>query len=596
MFSAKILDKLFSYLNKHWVSTEIELGNSVRKTFSIYVDGLESEILKATYNYYMAEGKKFREEYNDLDYIHKVHSVLEFENEKIIPNFNRLSQFKILEKIYACLVTPHIDLFENVFLTLLENNRNNEHSMIYKILLQSQMDLSRFNVIFKTFVTKRGASALGALFDQSADTLNPSEFVDTCMEIYNTYISLIDFAFAGDKEFKSSLDLACKSFVNNTTLYKGKKTSPAEILASFADHIIKQGFKVETNDSNLNRHFDNIITVMRFIEDKDAFKDFYRRGLARRLISDLSSSFEAEQNMISKLKDACGYDFTNKLTLMFRDMDISQELNSYFIESLESKCNMDFYFKILNTAAWPLAASSENFNLPEDLSSLAKKYESFYTQRNQGRKLHWLYQHSKVEVSITLPSPKSNPRYTYTFIVSTFQYTILSMFNKASAGLKYEEILETTKLSKNIVDSALEIFLKARLILITSSNTKPQNTRASRPVFEPGMTFALNVNFKSNRLKINLNVPLRSEKKNESVQAHKAVSVNHQMSIQASIVRVMKTRKVATHNVLVNEVINQLENRFKPTIQEIKSAIDTLLEKEYIERSPDDNSTYNYLA
>jgi len=54
-----------------------------------------------------------------------------------------------------------------------------------------------------------------------------------------------------------------------------------------------------------------------YLEDKDVFQTFYTTKLAKRLIHGVSTSDEAEANMISKLKEACGFEYTNKLQRMF---------------------------------------------------------------------------------------------------------------------------------------------------------------------------------------------------------------------------------------------------------------------------------------
>lgn len=72
------------------------------------------------------------------------------------------------------------------------------------------------------------------------------------------------------------------------------------------------------------------MTVFKFVEDKDVFQKFYSKMLARRLINTSSASDDAEANMISKLKDACGFEYTNKLQRMFQDMILCKELNDEF--------------------------------------------------------------------------------------------------------------------------------------------------------------------------------------------------------------------------------------------------------------------------
>jgi cullin 3 len=66
--------------------------------------------------------------------------------------------------------------------------------------------------------------------------------------------------------------------------------------------------------------------------------------------------------------------------------------------------------------------------------------------------------------------------------------------------------------------------------------------------------------------------------------------------VEAAIVRIMKARKQMNHNDLIAETTRQLNYLFLPSLQFIKKRIESLIEREFIERHPDDSRLYNYLA
>jgi cullin 3 len=58
----------------------------------------------------------------------------------------------------------------------------------------------------------------------------------------------------------------------------------------------------------------------------------------------------------------------------------------------------------------------------------------------------------------------------------------------------------------------------------------------------------------------------------------------------------MKSRKALGHNEIVAEVTRQLSARFQPQPAAIKKRIESLIDREYLERDAQDRTLYRYVA
>ena len=63
---------------------------------------------------------------------------------------------------------------------------------------------------------------------------------------------------------------------------------------------------------------------------------------------------------------------------------------------------------------------------------------------------------------------------------------------------------------------------------------------------------------------------MKSIEQKENEDVHRTISDDRKIVIQAAIIRIMKARQKLKHNLLMQEVIQQLQSRFKPEIPIIK--------------------------
>uniref|UniRef100_A0A8C7C491 Cullin-4B n=1 Tax=Neovison vison TaxID=452646 RepID=A0A8C7C491_NEOVI len=83
-------------------------------------------------------------------------------------------------------------------------------------------------------------------------------------------------------------------------------------------------------------------------------------------------------------------------------------------------------------------------------------------------------------------------------------------------------------------------------------------------------------------------------KENGKSSTTERVFQDRQYQIDAAIVRIMKMRKTLSHNLLVSEVYNQLKFPVKPA--DLKKRIESLIDRDYMERDKENPNQYNYIA
>lgn len=214
---------------------------------------------------------------------------------------------------------------------------------------------------------------------------------------------------------------------------------------------------------------------------------------------------------------------------------------------------------VLGTNFWPLAPHPTDYAVPREVQRTHERFTKFYNDVHSGRKLTWLWHVSKNELRTTYLSQK------YIFMTSAYQMAILTQFNE-NDSLSYRDIAEGTKIDEKILKPQLTLLVKSKVLLLD------------------GDTYDLNLNFKSKKIRVQLNQAIRAEQKAEATEVLQAVDEDRKFVYQATIVRNMKARKTMKHQALIQEVAQHISTKFTPKVAEIKKAIDYLIDKEYLER------------
>ncbi|KAH0597556.1 hypothetical protein MHUMG1_04935 [Metarhizium humberi] len=564
-----------------FVSLGLDEADMSRSTLDVYRYYFERPFLEATAEFYNAESKQFVAENSVVEYMKKAEVRLAEEEERVVMYLHQDIAVPLKKTCNTALIAEHSTLLREEFQVLLDNEREEDMARMYNLLSRIPDGLDPLRTKFEKHVLKAGLAAVQKVQSSEGDKLEPKVYVDALLEVHSQYQLLVKQAFNDEPEFTRSLDNACREFVNRNEVCKDTSTKSPELLAKYTDVLLRKS-STSIEEGDLERTLTQIMTVFKYIEDKDVFQKYYSRMLARRLVHSNSSSDDAETSMISKLKEACGFEYTNKLQRMFQDMQISKDLNKDFrghLESVDSLKTVDSTFSILGTGFWPLQAPSTHFHPPVEIATEIERFTRFYKHKHDGRKLTWLWHLCKGEVRAGYCKNSKTP---FTFQVSIYQMAILLLFNEKDT-YTYDDMVTATQLSTEVLDQALAVILKAKVLLMDGGS-------GERP--KPGRSFSLNYEFKSKKIRVNLNLGGVKEAKQEETETNKTIEEDRKLVLQSAIVRIMKARKKMKHTQLVSETINQIRSRFVPKVGDIKKCIEILLDKEYLERLDDDELGY----
>lgn len=86
------------------------------------------------------------------------------------------------------------------------------------------------------------------------------------------------------------------------TGFKARRNKPAEMIAKYIDKIMRKGQRGASDEAH-EALLDSVLALYRFTDDKDVFRTFYHRALAKRLLLEKSASDDFEKAMLKKLKE-----------------------------------------------------------------------------------------------------------------------------------------------------------------------------------------------------------------------------------------------------------------------------------------------------
>ncbi|SOV21802.1 cullin-like protein, putative [Plasmodium sp. DRC-Itaito] len=149
----------------------------------------------------------------------------------------------------------------------------------------------------------------------------------------------------------------------------------------------------------IGKYIMNMITVIlslfRYVSDKEKFEKYYRTYMCKRLINDASFNIVLDVKVFKTLKKECGAQFTKKIEIILKDMKFTSKALMKFYKDLPK--NVDYFLKrkkyavnIIFNESWEYVNTENNVIYPQMIKMCNDAFLLFYKKYNKSKNIKFL--------------------------------------------------------------------------------------------------------------------------------------------------------------------------------------------------------------
>ncbi|EGX93950.1 cullin-3 [Cordyceps militaris CM01] len=612
---------------------EAEDENELTK---LYLTLFETRFLENSQEFYGRECQELLEVADACRWLRHTKKRLEEERDRCGITIEPETEAKVTSVIDQQLIIKHLaeflDMEGSGLRWMIDNAKSEELSILYSLVARVDPNKTSIQGILQKRVVELGleieknlqqaefsaptegnegagekgekTKALPAVSQQTAAAI---KWVDDVLALRDKFDTMCTNCFESDLLIQTAIEKSFTQFIN---LFP----RCSEYVSLFIDENMKKGVRGKS-EVEIDVILDKAIVLIRYLRDKDLFQTYYQRHLARRLLHAKSESHDVENQLILKMRQDFGQQFTVKLEGMFRDLVTSAELTTSYRDHVRTSGDgtkkTELGINVLTMNNWPQDVMGRTAQIgegsrvtctyPAEIERLQASFEQFYLSSRNGRKLTWIGTTGSADVRCIFPAIPGKSgvlakERRYEINVSTYAMVVLMLFNQLpdNEQLSFEEIQAKTAIAPADLMrtlTAVAVAPKSRVLL------KHPLTKS----IKSSDKFSFNASFQSKTMRIKAPVinavskvedaseRATTEEKNDKIRGH---------IIDAAIVRIMKSRKELGHTQLVSEVLSQLAAHFKPEVPLIKRRIESLIARDFLERPEQEDAPglYRYMA
>lgn len=281
-----------------------------------------------------------------------------------------------------------------------------------------------------------------------------------------------------------------------------------------------------------------------FSPDRELFRLSYQHKLSYRLL--YKPNYDREQCLINHLTTLAGCYYTSVMSVMIKDLLTTVP---HSVENLTMT---------VISSCWKVP--SKEYDIPSDvvpfeLYNKLNRFQQYYDKIFRGRTLRLINSMCKVHVV-------ANLKKTYLFEMGLLQLYILTSIDQGETSFPPD------------YQATIDGLIKAKIITADMKINDSYNNKVSKVSLFKLQSY-------------------RQKQIEEKLQTDSLLE--HHIIIESMIVKIMKTKRTLDHQQLFMEVCKMTKDRFVLQQAELKKAIDSLIDRDYIQRT-DDMTMYQYIC
>lgn len=557
----------------------------------------KDQIILDIQNHYREVIQHWIDQVDIFTYTRNCYELIEQEKQVFCPISERMWSSTIRDEIHTMLFQDKLgELLKHKVRGIVSLIHKKEYSQVYTVF-ENTNQLHMVDIIHRSIFEEFTQHSFQPLRNEYI-TVGKREkgknkfsfkLISSYLDHYTYLNTIVQECYRNDKHMeKIILDQFSKLInIQSYGIQEDEYYCPSELMASCLDEMLKKKM-ASMDELQISTFFNNMHVLFKQLTDKDMFLLYHKQHMAHRILDKkgdaLTEMMEYEKTFISLLKGTMGSNFTSHCETMIRDVNKHDEKEFKTIWSNSENrmgCIVDqFDTTIIQSGAWP-SLPLYDVHLPKSLEQAIHVFENIYRAKESSKRLNWVFSCGSAKVKVNF----DDTRWKMIEGLNSMQLFVLMLFNDTDS-LSMEEIGSKLNLDKNTVKRITHpLFFE----------------KTKRPILKKKddiLTFNQKL-VKYPKKRLNYPIPIYADHK-----VRTNVHENRKFTVDAAVVRIMKSRKLLSHPQLISEVLKQLTN-FRPDIKLIKGRIEDLVEREFLERCKGDDDEvdgafqgrgYRYLA